>query len=247
MPDPPAAHSTARRPRMRDVAAIARVSVSTVSRVINGAAIDPVLEARVRDAIDVLGYQPHTAAGDLPPGRPKNRTVGLGVADGRNPFFSLVQRGVEDVLGQQGIFIFASSTDENPERQRQLVDALAERSVSGLLVVPTEGELHYLERLRARGVPTVFIDRPSRTMEADLVTSDNRVAARRACEHLIAHGHRRIAMLGNRLGLDGALAVHTTVERLRGYRDALEANDLTYGDELVRHSLRGPQAVEQTI
>src|SRR4051794_3317808 len=120
MPDSRASSATRRRPRMRDVAAIARVSISTVSRVVNGLDVDPAMADRVRDAIQILGYQPHAAAGDLRRATPKSKTIGLIVADVGNPFFSVVQRGVEDVLGPRGIFIFAGSTDEQPERQRQL-------------------------------------------------------------------------------------------------------------------------------
>src|SRR3954453_20365216 len=237
MPDSRAApNSQPRRPKMRDVATLAKVSMSTVSRVVNGAPVDSAMERRVQEAIELLGYQPHIVAGDLRRASPRSRTVGFIVPDIGNPFFSTLQRGVEDVLRGHEIFLFATSTDESPTRQRKLVDAFAERAVSGLLVVPTEGDLTYLERLRDRGVPTVFVDRPSTSTVADLVTSDNRSGARRACEHLIEHGHTRIAMLGGLLGLHGEGDVYTTVERRRGYEDALERHGLAYGTKLVRQS-----------
>ena len=248
MPDSSGApNGQPRRPKMRDVATLAKVSMSTVSRVVNGAAVDAAMKQRVQEAIELLGYHPHVVAGDLRRANPRSKTVGFIVPDIGNPFFSTLQRGVEDILRGQEILLFASSTDESPERQRKLVDAFAERAVSGLLVVPTEGNLAYLERLRDRGIQTVFVDRPSPSAVADLVTSDNRSAARRACEHLIEQGHTRIAMLGGMLGLDGEREIYTTVERRLGYEQALERHGLSYGTELVRQSLRNVDAAEVAI
>jgi LacI family transcriptional regulator len=236
-----------RRPKMRDVAALAGVSLSTVSRVVNGTPVDPVLAARVQEAIQILGYQPNAAASDLRRTTPKTTTVGLIVADVGNPFFSQAHRGVEEVLRTRGTLSFAASSDEEPERERRIIEALAARDVSGLIVVPTDGDHGYLARLRDRGLPIVFMDRPAARMDADVVSADNAGAACQACEHLIEHGHRRIAMLGNRLGLDAGPIVYTTVERFNGYRQALERYRIPYDPALVRDLLMGSEAVESAL
>ena len=223
---------------MRDVAALAGVSMSTVSRVVNDQLVDAELARRVREAIALTGYRPNATASKLRRIGRQTSTAGLIIEDVSNPFFAAVQRGVEDVLRAHDVMCFASSTDEDPRREREIIEALAERDVDGLLIVPTTADQGYLSRLRDLGTPIVFLDRPPRFLDADVVTSDNRDAARGACEHLIAQGHRRIGMLGDRLGVHpDRPAIYTAGERLAGYREALERHGIAFDPELIRHSL----------
>jgi LacI family transcriptional regulator len=200
---------------MREVAAVAGVSLSTVSRVVNGVEVQPELARRVRDAVALLGYRRDLTASMLRRADRVSATIGLLIEDVANPFFSALQRSVEDVAVSRSVLTVAGSSDEDPARERQLAEELLARGVDGLIVAPTGGDQSYLARDRQAGVALVFVDRPPNFLDADVVVSDNAGGAYAAVAHLLEHGHRRIAFLGDRP------EIHTAVERLRGYREAL--------------------------
>ena len=142
-------------------------------------------------------------------------SIGLIIEDVSNPFFSAVHRGVEDVARARSVLTFVGSSEERPERERELVEAFAARGVDGLVIVPCGDDQSYLLRDHQAGTALVFVDRPPRLISGDAVVSDNAGGARRAVEHLLAAGHRRIAFLGDRL------SISTAHERRAGYRQAL--------------------------
>jgi LacI family transcriptional regulator len=205
-----------RRPTMKDVANLAGVSLATVSRVVNGNDdVRPDLARRVRDAVEVLGYRRDLMASTLRRTDRLSSTIGLIIEDVANPFFSAVHRGVEDVARSHGVLTFAGSSDEEPARERELAEAFAARGVDGLVIVPCSSDQGYLRRERESGTALVFVDRPPRFIDADAVVTDNAGAAKAAVEHLLAVGHRRIALLADRP------SVFTAAERRRGYHEAL--------------------------
>jgi len=207
-----------RRSTMKDVARVAGVSVATVSRVLSGTAdVRADLADRVRDAVKVLDYRRDLTASTLRRSDRSSASIGLVVEDVSNPFFSAVHRGVEVVARGRGVLTFSGSSEEDPVRERELADAFAARGVDGLVIVPCGEDQSYLLRERRAGTALVFVDRPPRFFDADAVISDNLWGARAATEHLLAAGHRRIALLGDRA------AVFTAAERRRGYRRALAA------------------------
>jgi LacI family transcriptional regulator len=211
---------------MKDVAAVAKVGVATVSRVLNGnAGVDPELVQRVNDAVTLLGYRRDVTASALRRADRQSASVGLVFDDVANPFFSAVHRGFEEVARARGVLTFSGSSDDDPVRERTLTEAFAARSVDGLLVVPSGDDQSYLQRDSEAGIALVFVDRPPRFLDADSVVSDNAAGVRCAAEHLIAGGHRRIGYLGDRQ------RIRTGAERLRGYRDALAARGLAPTDE----------------
>jgi LacI family transcriptional regulator len=216
---------------MREVAAVAGVSLSTVSRVVNGIEVHPDLARRVSDAVALLDYRRDLTASTLRRADRLSATIGLVLEDVANPFFSALHRSVEDVAGQREVLAFAGSSDEDPARERQLVQGLLAHGVDGLIIAPTADDHGYLARDRQAGVALVFVDRPPRFIDADAVVSDNAGGADAATSHLIARGHRRIAFLGDRP------EIHTAVERLRGYREALARHGIPDDPALVRHPL----------
>jgi LacI family transcriptional regulator len=206
---------------MRDVAATAGVSLATVSRVINdNSAVDPALATLVRDAIALLGYRRDVTATSLRRADRLSASVGLVFEDVANPFFSAVHRGFEEVARTRGVLTFVGSSDDEPKRERQLAEAFIARGVDGLLVVPAADDQSYLSRDREAGRPLVFVNRPPRFIDADVVLTDNFAGARQAAEHLLANGHQRIGYLGDRQ------RIFTAAERLRGYRQAFAAQRL---------------------
>jgi LacI family transcriptional regulator len=231
-----------RRATMKQVAALAGVSLSTVSRVVND---DPAVRAdlaeRVRKAVAVLGYRHNATASALRRNDGLSASIGLVVEDVANPFFSAVQRGIEDVARERGVLTFAGSSDERPERERELCEAFGARGVDGLIIAPAGGDHSFLLRDREAGMALVFVDRPGRFIDADAVLTDNAGGAVAAVEHLVAAGHRRIGFLGDRPDL------YTAGERLRGFEAGLGRHGLIPDPELVRHTLaRATNAYEAT-
>jgi LacI family transcriptional regulator len=217
---------------MPDVAALAGVSLSTVSRVVNGEeAVRPDLAERVRDAIEMLGYRRDLTASNLRRADRVSASVGLLVEDVSNPFFSALHRGFEEVARRRRVLTFVGSSDEDPERERELVQAFCARRVDGLVIAPVARDQSYLARELQAGMAVVFIDRPPDAIYADAVIIDNAGAASDAVDHLVAAGHRRIGFLGDRL------QVYTAGRRLAGYRRACDRHDLPSDDALVRSEL----------
>jgi LacI family transcriptional regulator len=224
---------TQRRPTLKDVSVLASVSIKTVSRVINN---DPAVAAgtarRVQAAIDELGFRPDPVARSLRVGR--DDAVGLIVENIADPFMSEVTCAVEEVARERGMFVVISSAGYAPENERVVVSGLANRRVAGLILTPTSGDHSYLAMERLR-FPVVFVDRPPIQFDADTVVADNEEGARVATTHLINHGHRRIAFVGDRLH------VYTTRLRYQGFRSAMTKAGLSVDERLVRVDAVGPE------
>src|SRR4051812_10873015 len=224
--------ASGRRPTMREVAAVAGVSLSTVSRAINDdPKVDPDLAAKVRDAVAMLGYRRDVTATTLRRADRLSASIGLVFDDVANPFHATVHRGIEDVARGRGVLAFAGSSDEDPGRELDLVQAFLSRRVDGLVIVPAGADHGYLARDRDAGVALVFVDRPPGYIDADVVLSDHAGGARAATAHLLAAGHRRIGHLGDRR------RIHSAMERLRGHTEALASAGVPYDPALPRMEL----------
>jgi LacI family transcriptional regulator len=222
-----------RRPTMRDVAAAAGVSVKTVSRVVNDeAAVRDVVEDRVRAAIAELGYRPDHRAQLLRRHGTGTATIGFVPLDVSNPFFSAIYRGLEDVAWARGYVVVAGSSDGTRERRDAILRRLIGGRVDGLVVVPAGDEHTVIAEEVHRGTPVVLLDLEVDDLAGvDLVRSDHRGGARRAVEHLIAHGHRDIAFLGDVAGIFSAR------ERFRGYVEAMCSAQLSQRPGWALHGL----------
>lgn len=201
---------------MTDVARLADVSVKTVSRVVNGeTGVRAATKQRVDDAIQRLGFLRNDGASQLRSGR--TDSVGLIVEDLSDPFYSTLAGAVERVSRQHRHLLITGSGEGSSDRERSLTGALLSRRVSGLLVVPTASDHTWLANEAAAGTPVVFLDRPATGVRADTFLTDNEGGVRSAVEHLAAHGHRRIAFLGDDPGF------WTAGRRLAGFHTATEA------------------------
>ncbi len=226
---------------MRDVAALAGVSLKTVSRVVNQVpTVAPELAGRVLEAIKLLDYRHNLTASSLRRSDQKTATIGLLLEDVANPFSSVLHRAIEAVARSRGSLTFAGSSDEDLGTERELLLAFLAHRVDGLIVVPAARDhgdsLWERERI---GTPMVFVDRPAAFLDADTVTVDNRAGAWTAVQHLAAHGHRRIAFLGD------LHSIWTAAERHHGYLNGLAAAGIPPDLRLVRQDLRGIEAAER--
>jgi LacI family transcriptional regulator, galactose operon repressor len=224
---------------MREVAALAGVSLKTVSRVINAEpGVSPELATRVGAAIQRLDYRHNLWASSLRRTDGKSATIGVILEDIANPFSSTLHRAIENVAVKRGVLVLAGSLEEDEARERELVAAFASRRVDGLVIMPASHDHSYLLNERKAGTPFVFVDRPPAFFDADTVLTDNLGGARQGIQHLAAHGHQRIAYLGD------LQSIMTAALRYQGYREELEAQGLPLDAGLVRLDLRGIEAAE---
>jgi LacI family transcriptional regulator len=240
LPSPFPGPGTARpRATMRDVAALAGVSLKTVSRVVNGEnGVSVPLVERVERAAEQLDFRPNLGARSLRRSDGKTATIGVILENLANPFSGVLHRAIEDVARSRGVAVLAGSIDETAERERELVAAFSSRRVDGLIMMPTGADLSYLLLERRAGVALVFVDRPPRALAADVVLADNRVGAAAGTAHLLAQGHRRVAFLGD------LESIVTEQQRCSGYLDALRDAGVRADPGLVVRDLGTMAAAE---
>ena len=201
-------------PSVRDVAERAGVSVGTVSHVLNHPerVAGPTLD-RVRAAIDELGFVRSETARRLRHGG--SSLVGVLVHDISNPFFTEAARGIEDRLREDNRVPMLSSTDSDPDRERELMSLLAGLDVRGVIVTPSSCTLDNLAVLAGRGIRVVLMDHPPISAGLSTVSGDDVAGARAAIAHLVDLGHRRIGFV------NGPLSVRQSVDRRNGVLTAL--------------------------
>ena len=222
----PAARSPRRgAPTIYDVARESGFSIKTVSRVINGAnGVRAETVATVQAAIVALDYHPNPAAQRLGGGRLP--TVGVVVDSLDDPFFGEVVAVTERRAVDLGMDVLVASTGMDEQRARTQVERLVRRGVAALIVAPFGGTASARAAL-PNDIPVVVIDRRCGIDDKDVVRVTDHEGAHEAVTHLVAHGHTRIAFLGE-------TEEFTTVQdRLAGYTDALEEAGLAVDPALV--------------
>ncbi len=211
---------------MKDVAAMAKVSITTVSHVVNGTRfVSEEVRERVCHAMEELGYQPNVMARGLRRG--ESSMIGLIVPDVTNPYFAEIARSVEDACAELGYGLVLCNSDGRSERQRRAVEVLASNRVGGLVLVNVGMTDRETALFKGLSTPMVMLDRDLPGSCADFIQVDNVLGGRQATAYLIGLGHRRIACLS------GPSAISPSVERLKGYREAMEEAGLVVDPELV--------------
>ncbi len=211
---------------VKDVAAIAGVSTATVSRVINNEeGIRPATRERVQKAIKKSGYKVNAIARSLKTSR--SGTVGLITPEFTNDFFMNIAQGVEEYLEGHGYTLIISSSNESVAGEKRRAALLAEKSVEGVIVIPSTGKGSHFKVLSKDGIPVAFADRSTEDFPADTVMVDNRKGSCDAVSYLIKQGFRKIAFIGGSPDLSNAK------ERLEGYLKALEEHGIEADPDLV--------------
>lgn len=214
---------------IRDVAAAAGVSTATVSKFVNGAQrFSPAVEATIKEVIARLGYRSNPLAASMITGRTKS--IGLSVLDIANPHFTSIVKGANRVALAHGYTLLLVDTEENPDRERPLLEALSRR-VDGIIMFSRmlEPEMDWVMEL---GKPLVYFGRLSR-LQIPWVSSDDHRGAYMLTRHLVSQGHRRIGYLRFPRS-------RRDEERLAGVRACLAAHDM----ELAVYEGGAPTAAE---
>lgn len=214
---------------LKDVAARANVSFSTVSRAINEPArVNVDTRARVQEAIQHLGYVPHRAARRLRGRSMHAQIFGLLIPDIDNPFYSGIIRGVEDRAFTEGYAVILSNTNEDPARERFYLDVLRQEAAAGAILPPFSDGDEIPYNPETLGFPVVCFDRRPEIEGVDTVVVDNEQGAFDAVSHLIGLGHQRIGLVVASLDLS------TSRERAAGYRRAHAEHGLPVLEDVVR-------------
>jgi LacI family transcriptional regulator len=201
---------------LRDVAEAAGVHTATASRALNPKAqrmVNAETVRRVVRAAETLGYQPNPIARGLKTS--KSSTVGLVIPDLTNPLFPPIVRGIENVLESAGYSALIVNTDNDPERERALIDSLRSRQVEGLIVATARLEHPLLEQLQEQHVKIVLINRRIEHLRMPFVVGDDATGIALAVKHLVDLGHTRIAHIA------GPQTTSTGVDRSRAFRHAV--------------------------
>jgi len=219
---------------LRDVAELAQVHPSTVSRVLNSAARSRVTAAtavRIRAIASELGYQPNLMARGLRTRR--TRSVGVIVTDISNPVIPPIVRGIERRLGDEGYTVLLANTDHSARRERRQLEAMRAKLVDGLIMATATREHDaLLAELRAMAMPVVLVNRAAEDDGISAAVPDDGFCAELAVAHLAQLGHERIAHVA------GSPSTTTGLRRRRGFEAALARRGLRVDPELVTTSER---------
>ncbi|GLU89708.1 LacI family DNA-binding transcriptional regulator [Agromyces sp. NBRC 114283] len=229
-----------------DVAALAGVSITTVSHTLSGKRrVSPESEARVRRAVDQLGYVPASFARNLQSG--STHVVALLVPDIRNDFYALIAKGAEDLAHQSGYGLILCNTSSDPVREESYLDLIRSRFIDGMVYAagshPTQLRL---DSLRGR-FPVVFADETFYGVsDVTSVTADHYAGGVLAGRHLAELGHTRAVML------TGPGNLVSSLERSQGFEDAFPgrivrragAFDAASGRALIAELIASPEGLD---
>src|SRR5699024_4778232 len=180
----------------------------------NGTAtVSAEMQARVRMAVEELGYRPNRLARSLR--RQQTETIGVVVSDIENPHFTSAVRAIEDAAYRQGYRVVLCNTDETPEKQRAYLDVLAAEQVVGVILAPAAPDDPTISSVLDLGIPVVAFDRSVSDERADAVFADNMQATRVATSHLLDLGRSHVGFIA------GRSEIQTGAERLRGYQEVI--------------------------
>ena len=241
-------HAKRRRPTMKDVARHAGVSVSTVSYVVNGSgAVGQERRSRVLDAIHVLGYSPNGTARSLK--RRSAATVGMIVPELTNPFFAMVAEGVQRAAAEHDVLVVLVVPEASEQPEEKHLELLRGQRIDGVVYLSGTGSMPASIYEVARTGPVVLVDEQVPGMSLPAVVCDSRTGAREVAAHVLAQGHRHVAVIG------GPPSLWTAQQRLAGYREAFAGAGLqpdtvpvyngdyrqASGQELARKALAAEQ------
>lgn len=214
-------------PTIKEVARRAGVSVGTVSNVLGGTVpVSKLLKKRVLEVIKQLDYHPDHVARSLK--IRQTRTIGLVVNNISDALFPEIMRGADDAAWNASYLLITFNSDDQPERERQVIEALRSRRVDGILLVAvTENDVAHVRAVQDAGIPVVCIDRELSGGGLDAVVVNHFEGARACVHHLVSHGYKRIGLVNS--------SVNTSVARdhKAGFLRGLDEAGLPFDQNLL--------------
>ena len=213
---------------IRDVAHLAGVSITTVSRVLNDAdyPVRPELKIRVKDAAEQLGYTPGN--GMQGARRDTSRDIALIIPNISNPFYLQAVLGVGEALAASDYNLIFCNTTHDPAKERNFLRQLSERQVNGVILSSVaETNADVVQKYMQKGMRFVLLDQQLPGVESPCIHYDSCAGAKLAVNHLLENGHKNIAFATT------SLVRFTRTEVYRGYREALEKAGITPNKDLL--------------
>ncbi len=224
---------------MREVAERAGVSAKTVSRVLRkDRYVSEDVRHRVNAAVRDLQYVPNMLAVTFRSGR--DAAIGVAVPDIADPFFAQIVQAVEVEARARQTAVIVTSVGYDADQEPAIVEALLQRQVLGLISCPVSTDQSYLKPWLPR-MAMVFVDRAPGNITADAVIEDDFGGAHLATTHLLGHGHRRVAFVGD------SHRASTTMQRLAGYTSALADAGIDLDEGLVHFGETDPPGIDRVV
>jgi LacI family transcriptional regulator, galactose operon repressor len=215
------------RSTIRDVARKARVSVATVSRVLNNPSqVRVSTREKVVKAMEQCHYVYNALAGSL--SARKTAMLGVVIPTITNPIFATVTKGIQDYATQSGYSILLGNTDYNEENERHLINLFHEKRIDGVIFNGPWRSAPLILRMKSINLPFVITWQKVKERDVNFVAFDNFRSAYRSIDYLIGLGHRRIAMIAGKSSVSERALV-----RWQAYRKCLGDHDLAYDPQLV--------------
>lgn len=208
-----------------DVAKRAKVSMATVSRVINGNTnVKPSTRKKVLDAIEELGFRPNAVARGL--ASRKTTSVGVIIPDISNLFFAELARGIEDIATMFKYHIILSSSDQNKTKELDLFEKMLEKQVDGVIFMGGTIGNDHVNAFKRSNVPVVLAATLDDTGEIPSVNIDYYVAIRDVVDQLVEQGHKKIAFVASTRSSSDILKKH-------GYIDGLKKHEIEFDENYI--------------
>ncbi|UOY91780.1 LacI family transcriptional regulator [Ectobacillus sp. JY-23] len=230
---------------IKDIAKVAGVSVTTVSRALNGYSdVSEKTRQKIMAVSKELNYSPNTLARSLVMN--KSTTIGLLVsgmtADSVKDNFTFeVLRGIDQFVAETNYDLILFSTNSTKQREKTYSQLCRERRVDGVILQGIKTDDPYLQEVVESDIPCVLIDIPIESQTVGYVTTDNVLGAKKAVDYLLERGHRKIAMVN---GHDFAFV---SQERLKGYMQALQEKGIPYHQEWVLNGAFEEEEAERQV
>ena len=213
--------------RLADIAEYLGISVSTVSRVINGKdRVSEETRKRVLQAVKELNYQPNEIARSL---RSKSsKTIGIIVPDLSNDFFNLLTKGATMIAKKDDYLVMLCNSDHEEVMEKEYMDLLIQKQVDGIIIATVCKDERYFKKIMQSDIPVVFVDNlPRVDMNYNFVTIDNSKAAYDLTTHIIKLGYKNIAIL------TGSLHETSAVRRLNGWEKAMKDHKIEINEDFI--------------
>lgn len=223
---------------INDVAKKAGVSITTVSHVINDTRfVSQELRNKVNQAIIDVGYSPNQLARGLRSG--VTATIGLMIPDNSNPFFAEIAKIIETVGFEHGYSVILCNSSGDLKKEAVYIDTLLSHQIDGIVLISVNSTVEGLQKIRARNIPFVVVDRDISLYEGDTVLVNNEMGGYNATKYLLDLGHRKIACI------EGSSNVNPSSDRTRGYIRALQSGGIPIREEYIAKGDFGYQSGEQ--
>jgi LacI family transcriptional regulator len=227
---------------IRDIAAKTGLSITTVSRILNGKAeqyrISKSSFQKVTETAKELNYIPNLFAANLRTG--KSRTIALIVPSLSNPFFADLAGTINAEVRKFGYVTMISDSDENQEIENMELQQIMSRKVEGLIIVPCGNQWKQIKNIYDQGLPVICIDRYFEDLNIPFVSTDNYLGAFNATKHLIENGHTRIACI------QGVQSSTPNSLRVKGFSDAMKKENLN-SEKIVGNEFSLQNGYHETI